>query len=167
MQFTAEESDRNQKYQYIFATGAHDPICSLKDLRGSSWENTLGLFILKAGKVFSVGDGRLEWENHPKKYLHTESVGLHDKYRKQGHGIHLYFALIHCAKMLGATRVYSSRHLNKYSGRMWSEKLREFFDVKGPRKPKATCRCGCRSCRRRFGRYYIDLQNLNLRDLPR
>lgn len=153
-------------YYYILATDTHKPIKSLKDM--TRWRNTLGFFFRDSDRnLIALGGADLSWENRPQKYLHTGGVALNEQFRKKGHGIHLYFALIRAAKELGAKRLYSDTRLNKHSGRMWCVKLREFFEVRGPKQPKKACRCGCRACRKRWGRYYIDLTKISLRSIPR
>ncbi len=168
LEYAWDEGDEKQKYFYIHANESHKPIEKFTDMDRHSWQNTIGFFMRRRGKLVELGYGRLEFSNKVHKYLHTESMGLLDKYRNQGHGIHLYFAVIYEAKRLGARRIYSSHSLNKYSGRMWCNKLREYFDVHGPKaRKKGNCQCGCRNCKRRWGRYYIDLTKINLKEMPR
>jgi GNAT superfamily N-acetyltransferase len=151
------------RYKYIFAGRQHQPITKLAEVKG--WRNILGLFAKLKDKWVPVGDGELMRLSGSSTDVHTDAVGLDDGYRRRGHGVHLYFALIRAAKQIGARRIYSSRSLNRYSGNMWCNKLREFFDVRGP-KAKKSCSCKCRNCRRKWGRYYIDLTKLKLRSLP-
>ena len=152
------------RYNAIFAAREHGLIKNFNQLE--NWRNTLGLFVRGRDNWTSIGSGELMVVSRRRRYVHTESIGLNDNMRRKGHGIHLYFAMIRAAKSIGAQRIYSSRSLNKYSGNMWCNKLREFFDVQGPREAKK-CKCGCRACRRRWGRYYIDLTKLSLRSIPR
>jgi GNAT superfamily N-acetyltransferase len=152
------------RYKYIFAGRQHQPITKLSEVKG--WRSVLGLFANIKSKWVGVGDAELLRVSGSSTDVHTDAVGLDDSYRRKGHGIHLYFALIHAAKKIGARRIYSSRHLNQYSGNMWCNKLREFFDVVGPKERKK-CNCGCRACRRKWGRYHIDLTKISLRSIPR
>jgi len=149
------------RYTYIFATNQHQLITKFSELKG--WgSNCLGFFL--NGKA--IGHGELQRISGKYKYVHTDAMGLNDDMRRKGHGIHLYFAMIRTAKKLGADRIYSSRNLNKYSGNMWCNKLREFFEVLGPKKKKS-CSCKCRRCRYQWGRYYINLTKLSFRSIPR
>jgi GNAT superfamily N-acetyltransferase len=152
------------RYKYIFAGRQHQPITKLSEVKG--WRSVLGLFAKLKNRWVPIGDAEILRLSGSSVDVHTDAVGLDDDYRKQGHGIHLYFALIRAAKQIGARRIYSSRSLNRYSGNMWCNKLRKFFDVVGPKEQK-TCKCGCRACRRKWGRYYIDLTKLSLRSIPR
>jgi len=157
------------RYNAIFAAREHWVIEKFSELKSHRWDSpVLGLFISDKKKWVSIGSGELRVQSSTNKYVHTDGVGLNDDMREKGHGIHLYFALIRAAKKVGARRIYSSRSLNKYSGNMWCNKLREFFDVQGPKsQAKKACNCGCRACRRRWGRYYIDLTKISLRSIPR
>ena len=156
------------RYSYIFASREHQLITKIGSPKG--WrDNTLGLFIpSKNAGHFAIGSGELRIAGGTlrRKYVHTDAMGLNDDMRNKGHGIHLYFAMIHAAKKIGAKRIYSSMALNNHSGNMWCNKLREFFNVRGPKK-KRSCNCKCRRCSRQWGRYYIDLTKLSLRSIPR
>ena len=156
-------SHKKVRYKYIFAGRAHEPITKLNELRG--WRSVLGLFAFLGNKWTPIGDAELHRLSGYGGYVHTDATVLEDKFRNKGHGIHLYLALIHAAKKIGANRIYSSRILNQNSGPMWCTKLREFYEVRGP-KAKKKCSCGCRRCLRQWGRYYIDLTKLNLRSMP-
>ena len=148
-----------RKYTSLFANEYHEKVRSLSELK--RWSGpTLALFC--NGRAIGIGD--LRPKDKAKKHVHTEAVALKDEFRRKGHGVHLYFALIRAAKQLGATRIYSSKTLNKFSGRMWQEKLGQFFEVKhsGPR-----CKCKCRNCRYKRGWHYIDLTKVSLRSIPR
>lgn len=141
-----------RKYNYFFASDRHQTIRNLRDLRAAGrYNNKLGLFL--NGKA--IGDGSLLILRPGNGHcVQTEYVGLSKRYKKKGHGIHLYLALIHAAKKIGAERIYSSLHLNKHSRRMWSEKLPKLFDVK-EQKTRSRCRrCGHQ---KRVLRYYIIL----------
>jgi len=140
-----------RKYTTIFASEFHEPITRFARLRKYKWEAP-NLALFHRGKV--VGDGKLILKDRKKKYVHTEQVGLLDKYRRKGHGIYLYVALIEAARTLGATRIYSSKHLNRFSGRMWAEKLKKLYDVIHVRR---RCKCKCRGCIRQ-GFHYINLE---------
>lgn len=139
------------RYTSFFADSRHKKITSFKDMKGRRyWQSHTMAFFLN-GEV--IGSGELyPYQGHS---LSTDSVGLDDKFRKKGHGIPLYKALIRTAHSIGAKRIYSSRNLNKFSKRMWSEKLSTIFDVK---TTKTKCnKCGTCGARKR---YYIDLRNL-------
>jgi hypothetical protein len=151
------------RYKYIFAGRAHQPITKISELRG--WGDNLGFYAYLKNKWTPIGDGQLCLIPGSRGHVHTDATGLEDEFRDKGHGIHLYFALIRAAKEIGAKRVYSGHSLNQHSGPMWCTKLREFFDVRGP-KDKKSCSCKCRNCRRKWGRYYIDLTKLKLRSIP-
>lgn len=143
---------RNPKdYTSIFATHLHQPITDVKMLK--KWDyNQMGFFY-KGGPI---GDGELHRMSRASLYVHTDSVAINKKHRKQGHGIHLYRHLIDTAIRIGAHRIYSSTSLNKFSKRMWRVKLKQFYDVKEvtTRKP---CR-ECDSCVKRTVQYYIQLK---------
>ena len=156
-------SHKKVRYKYIFADRSHEPITKLSEVH--EWRSTLGLFAFLRNKWIPVGRAELCRLSGCGGYVHTDATELDDKFRNKGHGIHLYLALIHAAKKIGANRIYSSRSLNQNSGPMWCIKLREFYKVRGP-KAKKKCSCGCRRCMRQWGRYYIDLTKLNLRSMP-
>ena len=146
------------KYKSILANRGHVRITKVKDLNKSCWDGSvMGFFLIRYGKPVLIGSGTLCRMN--KNSVHTESMGLDKGWRRKGHGIELYLAIIEEARRIGAKRIYSSKRLNNNSGPMWNQKLREHFDVVGPKKMKrpVCCRCGCRGCRKGWGRYYIDL----------
>jgi N-acetylglutamate synthase-like GNAT family acetyltransferase len=161
----AKAGGKKVRYQHIFATREHWRIENIRQLKTGWNDNIVGFYAGRRGDWRNIGSGELRLTDTKRKYVQTDSMGLHDDAREKGHGIHLYFAMIHSAKRIGAHRIYSSRHLNEHSGNMWCNKLREFFDVRGP-KDKKPCNCKCRNCRRKWGRYYIDLTKLKLRSLP-
>lgn len=137
-------------YKWIFASEEHAPVRNLKELRERG-EYNCKLGLIKDGE--GLGDGSLYRVNWAKKYLHTDSVGLRKKFRRKGHGIHLYIALIACARKLGAKRLYSSTMLNKFSRNMWSVKLkRAGYDV----RTVGVCPKACKHCGEK-ARYYINL----------
>ena len=142
----------NDRYEYLFASNDyHEQITSLKQLRKiRTWNAYMGLFC----NGVAVGHGRLGTENWRKKHLHTTNMELGIKWRNKGHGIALYTAIIQLAKSLGVKRLYSDRSLNKFSTRMWKEKLKRYgYDVK---ISGGECSRPCAHCRKR-ARYYIDL----------
>jgi GNAT superfamily N-acetyltransferase len=148
-----------RKYTSKFADEYHEPIRSVKKV--PKWSGaSVALFL----NGHAIGAGDLRSKDRAKKWVNTESVALKKGFRKQGHGIHLYFALIRKAKEVGAVRIYSSLTLNRLSGRMWRDKLPKFFDVK---RNRPACRCKCRNCCYRRGRFYIDLEGLNVKKIPR
>lgn len=138
-------------YTSIFATAEHAPITSLAYLRQNRYDNSLGLF--KRGVCLGSAALRLE----AGKDLYTTSVFLKKAHRRKGHGVPLYLHLIFTAQALGARRLYSDTRLNKYSRRMWSEKLAKLFDVKVCKKRMTCSRCGCRP---KKDRYYLELKGL-------
>lgn len=107
-------------YTWIFATGnGHDTIDSIEKLRENRYDNNLGLFYR------GILVGTAEFRVVSKKYLHTERVFLKRGFRRKGHGLQLYLAIIECARKLGCARLYSSMNLNKRSKRMWDYKLQD------------------------------------------
>jgi hypothetical protein len=117
------------------------------------WDNTLGFFL--NGKA--IGSGRLEKFKIGRKHkiLQTSSTEIFKKFRNKGHGVPLYVALIETARQLGATRIQSDTSLNKYSRRMWAEKLMKIYPVK-IRKTRRPCpHCDRDGLRRKY--FYIDL----------
>ncbi len=153
-------------YHYVFATKTHRRIERFSQV-AKRWggDSVLGFFMRDGrGTSTELGSGEICLSHRKKKYVHTDAVGLNDDMREKGHGIHLYFALIRAAKSIGAKRIYSARRLNKHSGNMWCNKLREVFNVIGPKQ--RICKCRCRNCTRQWGRYYIDLTKLKLKDIP-
>jgi len=157
------------KYDYVFATKEHWKIEKFEQLyKQGRWGDwcVLGFYLKDRKGWISIGSGELRLKSRKWKDVHTEAVGLFDDARRKGHGIHLYFALIRAAKSIGARRIYSSQSLNKFSGNMWCNKLREFFNVVGP-KARKLCSCRCRRCQRQWGQYYIDLTKISLRNIPR
>lgn len=144
-----------RKYKSVLATEGHNPIKSMSQF--GSWDRfSMGFFL--NDKVVGGGDLlRVRYVPAKKKTcLQTESTFLNKKFRRKGHGIHLYHALIKHARKVGAERIYSSRTLNRYSRRMWSEKLKNFYDVCEVKSNRKCHDCGCK-CRRVIG-YYIVLK---------
>ena len=138
-----------RKYSSIFAGPEHQAITSLRQMRG--WDNVLGFFL--NGKV--IGSGCLLKVNKRSKTVHTSSTLIFNKYRKKGHGIQLYIALIETARKLGAKQIRSDNSLNKFSKRMWSEKLAKIYKVR-TRMARKPCSCCERTgLRRKY--YWIDL----------
>lgn len=140
-------------YSYIFAKeDTHEPITSIRQMRLKKfrWSHSFGFFC----NGVAIGHADLSFrERLGKDSLHTTYVGLDDKYRRKGHGIHLYKALIECAQKLGAKRIYSDSTLNKFSRRMWKIKLpKAGFEVKEISK----CKNACKHCQKN-SRFYIDL----------
>jgi hypothetical protein len=145
------------KYTSILATEEHELVTSVD--RFKRWTSfQMGFFL----NGVAIGHGHLEGchivPRRNKKWLQTDAVALHTQYRNKGHGIHLYCALIKTAIALGATRIYSSRHLNKFSKRMWSVKLKKYFDVRPVISKKPCKQCGTRNPHTIA--YYIDLAKL-------
>ncbi len=132
-------------------TREHIPITSYRVIKQYSYND---VFLFYKGKF--VGEGGFEVVSRKKGWLHTEGVSLQKEHRKKGHGIHIYHHLISTAIRIGCTRLYSSISLNKFSRRMWGEKLSKFYKVV-PVKTKATCN-SCGSKHPRILKYYIDLK---------
>lgn len=137
---------KKRSYRTILATSSHAPIETLAQLR-REYEVCMGLF----SNGIYVGKGSLCKERKNSKWLHTEYVYLGDKFRRKGHGLPLYLGLIRHARRLGATRLYSASGLNKYSKRMWEEKLAKLFDVRSN-----GCAHPCKHCKKRK-KFYINL----------
>jgi hypothetical protein len=117
---------------------------SIKDIATDSWRSA-ELFLYCNDEY--VGSGSILRYG---KNVQTESTGLLPKKKKQGHGIHLYMALIAEAKKLGVNRIYSSRHLNRLSRRMWEKKLKAT-------KTRGSCLNACSHCKRNV-RFYLTLK---------
>lgn len=143
---------RNPKdYTSSLLTRRHQLITKLSQIKKYSYDD-MYLFY----KGVDIGCASLEIDNKKKKYVHSEGVSLDKKYRQKGHGIFLYIHLIDHAIRLGATRIYSSTNLNKFSRRMWKEKLPKLYKVKIQKTKSACSHCG--STHERDLRYYIDLK---------
>jgi hypothetical protein len=127
-----------RKYSSTFATYEHKPIITLKDL--GRYDNHLGFFL--NGKAIGHGDLNQVSIGKKRKILSTSGTEIFKKYRRKGHGIHLYIALIETARLLGATQIRSDTSLNKLSRRMWEEKLSKIYPVKMARTKIPCRRCG-------------------------
>lgn len=143
-----------RRYEGFLMDEAHKSVKSLKEFKGRYVQFTMGLHL--NGKSIGTGD-LMRWRGtSTADNLQTERTGLLRGWRKKGHGIILYILLIETARVLGAKRIYSSRSLNRYSRRMWAEKLARIYDVK--KIPGF-----CRVCHRKFRHgkkptFFIDLQ---------
>lgn len=118
----------------------------------------MGLFF----QGVAIGDGLLERWQGPGRYsnrakdtsiLQTESTGLRKGMRRKGHGIALYVCLIETARAIGATRIYSSKNLNRLSRRMWAQKLGRYYNVQVKQR-----KCECGRIDKKKPVYFIDLQ---------
>lgn len=141
-----------RKYTWVLANrDSHSPIKTWQQFsKAHRWDTSLGLFC----NGVAVGCARLRMKNARCKFVHTDGTELFRGFRGKGHGIELYTALIETARALGAKRIYSSTNLNRFSTRMWAEKLdRRYTVVHLP----TTCRRACRHCRFRDNRHYIQL----------
>ena len=129
-----------RKYTSIFATPEHKPITSTREL--TQYDNMLGFFL--NGEV--IGSGRIEKvrKRNP-NIVNTTSTEILKKYRNKGHGIELYKALIETARNIGVKQIRSDMSLNKFSERMWRDKLSKIYPVK-VRKTTKPCSC-CDSTR--------------------
>ena len=141
-----------RNYSWVFANSeTHESITRVSDVE--TWGSNLGFYL----DGTAIGRGALEPEgkNRKRKYVHTTSTRIFDRFRKRGHGIELYRALIETARSIGAKRIYSDHHLNKLSRRMWKTKLARLgYKVKVV--PSTACAKPCRHCRRNE-RYFIVL----------
>ena len=125
-----------RKYNSIFATEEHKVITSVRELK-KRWDGgKLGFFL--NGKV--IGYGYLY--KSPNHGVHTSGTQILEKYRKQGHGIELYKALIETARSIGATHIRSDVSLNKFSRRMWRDKLSKLYDVRKRMSYRPCSHCG-------------------------
>lgn len=143
-----------RKYTKIFADcGTHERIRTWEQFITSGYhENSMGFYC----NGVPVGEGMLMLVNKSKHWVHTEGMRLGNKFRRKGHGVPLYLAIIRQAKKIGATRIYSSTGLNKFSTRMWKYKLAKLFEVKSIETAKRW-RYRCRARCRRRPQFYIDL----------
>lgn len=142
-----------EDYTSNFMTRQHQPITSINQFKRYNYEDVFLFY-----KGVHIGEGGFEVISKRKLYLHTEGVRLEKKFRKKGHGIHLYHHLISTAIRLGCKRLYSSTSLNKFSRRMWGEKLSKFYKV-----VPVTSRGCCNSCgskEPRVVKFYIDLDKV-------
>jgi GNAT superfamily N-acetyltransferase len=138
-----------RKYSSIFATPEHKLITSTREL--NRWDNLLGFFL--NGKV--IGSGRIEkFRKRNQKIVNTSSTEIFKKYRNKGHGIELYKALIETARKIGAKQIRSDTNLNKFSERMWRDKLSKIYPVKLCRTRKPCSCCDSTQPRRKY--YYIN-----------
>lgn len=137
------------RYTSIFATREHAPITKLSQMK--RYDNVLGL--LFDGEV--IGTGELDRRKNKSKVVSTSGTEIFQKYRNKGHGIHLYIELIETARRIGAKQIRSDVTLNKYSKKMWAEKLPKLYPVRirNTRKP---CSC-CENTRPHRKYYYINL----------
>jgi hypothetical protein len=138
-----------RKYTSIFATPEHLPITKLKQVR--RWgDYVMGFFC--NGQV--IGHGSLRRVRRT-KILETNGTEIFKKFRNKGHGIQLYIHLIETARKLGAVSIQSDDSLNKFSERMWKEKLSKIYTVKVKNTDKECYSCHRGGRRRKF--YWIDL----------
>jgi hypothetical protein len=128
------------KYTSILATEEHSKVTTVKQLKGQ-WCK-LGLHLDGKG----IGMGELRYQSAIN--VHTDGTEIFKKFRRKGHGIHLYLHLIKAAKKIGARRIYSGRNLNKFSRKMWHVKLRQYFQV---HRIGGCKQCGCGA------RFFINL----------
>src|SRR5580658_6780559 len=99
-------------YSVRFADGGHQPIRTMKEFDARCGIAVLGLY--RGKTLIGTGElcGLLGWKN---SNCHTDAMALRKKWRKKGHGIHLYLSVIRMAQKLGMDRIYSSWSLNKNS----------------------------------------------------
>ena len=138
-----------RKYFSIFATPEHKLITSSREL--TRYDNVLGFFL--NGEL--IGSGRIEKVRKRNKIVNTSSTEILKKYRNKGHGIELYKALIETARKIEAKQIRSDMSLNKFSERMWRDKLSKIYPVKLCRTRKECHNCQSTHLRRKY--YYINL----------
>lgn len=140
------------RYSAILATEEHHPITNIEECRKFHC-NMMGLFL----NGVPIGHGYLERVKIGKKdkILHTSATKIFDKYRRKGHGIYLYINLIEKAREIGATEIQSDYSLNRFSRRMWRDKLSKIYKVK-VRGMKTPCR--------RCGHVGVNFYSIDLRD---
>lgn len=148
----------SHKYTSVLATETHYPVTKMKQFRPFD-SFVMGFYLNRK----TIGGGELKRarsvSGHTKTCLQTESVSLNNKFRRKGHGIHLYHHLIAHAKACGAERIYSSRHLNNRSRRMWEEKLPKFYKVVPVLNRRPCSKCGCRCNRKQpIKAFYIQFE---------
>lgn len=131
-----------REYSVRFADEGHQPLDTWERYCARVGYATLGLYL--SGVL--VGTGEIEGRGRIHRRVNTHSMSLRPQFRKQGHGIWLYLAVIQAAKKLGVEIISSSWCLNQFSRRMWSVKLAKFYKIHRVG--------GCYNCGRK-GRYYI------------
>ncbi len=136
-------------YTSILATAEHLPVTDVKQIK--VWNTSLGLFL--NGKAI----GKADLVKVTRKIVHTAGTEIYKRYRRKGHGIQLYIALVEAARSIGATRIRSDMSLNKYSRRMWQEKLAKIYPVKTRKTEQPCWRCGHKPGWKYF---YIDLEKI-------
>lgn len=137
--------NRDRHYTYSFLYQGRTPK-SLGELNHRKrWRRYGDLYLYCNGEY--LGKGELTRVGN--KNLSTGSVGLEKKHQRKGHGIKLYLAFIQAARRIGAKKLYSDFSLNKFSKRMWDEKLATRFVV----KKTVNCKKACRHCQARVRRY--------------
>lgn len=138
-----------RKYTHIFANSDHVPLTKIDQLTRYG-DNSLSLFCNKKliGRGYLCRQGR-------RRVLQTSGTKILDKFRRKGHGIQLYIALVETARDLGARRIKSDTALNPLSEKMWRDKLSKVYPVKVKRTKKPCYECQRPGLRREY--YYIDL----------
>jgi hypothetical protein len=139
-----------EDYTSNFMTRQHQPITDMSQLKRYSFED---VYLFYKGQF--IGEGGFEIVSKKKKWLHTEGVSLQKEFRHKGHGIYLYHHLIATAVRLGCKRLYSSETLNKFSRRMWKDKLSKMYKVVFIKKSGPCDKCGHKA--ERIVKFYIDL----------
>jgi hypothetical protein len=141
------EERKPSDYSYIFANEGHKEINTWEEFKTARWSYaTMGFFY----KNELIGHAQLDRVySHKRRLAHTSDVRLLKKFRKKGHGIHLYLTLIEIARNMGVEILYSDWTLNKNSRRMWADRLPKYFKVHR--------RGGCKMCAN-GGRFYINLK---------
>lgn len=144
-----------KKYNHILATPGHLPVTKIAQF--GPWDRFEMGFHMD-GKVIGGGELlRVRYVPSRKKTcLQTESTAINPGFRRKGHGIHLYIALVETAREVGAERIYSSKNLNRHSRRMWSKKLPKIYNVQEFRSRRKCSSCGCKS--RHVVGYFIVLK---------
>jgi hypothetical protein len=140
------------RYSAILATEEHHPITNVDECR--RFHCTMMGFFLDG---VPIGHGYLERVKigRKDKILHTSSTEIFRKYRRKGHGIYLYINLVEKAREIGATEIRSDYSLNRFSRKMWKNKLPRIYTVKAH-----TMKSPCRRCGHVGTEYYsIDLRD--------
>jgi GNAT superfamily N-acetyltransferase len=139
-------------YSVRFADSGHQPIRTWKQFQERCGEAFVGLYFHKV----LVGTGELASMGGVRKNCHTDQMSLRRAFRRKGHGLYLYLAVIREAQKLGVNRIYSSCSLNKNSRRMWRKKLSKLFKVVFCEQPRSH-RSACVYNTRYHGKFFIDL----------
>lgn len=140
------------RYSAILATEEHHVITSVEQMKKCSGP-LMGFFLDEV----PIGRGYIDKVMIGKKakIVHTSGTEIFKKYRRKGHGIYLYINMIEKAREIGATEIRSDSYLNRFSRKMWKNKLPKIYPVK-----VHTMKSPCRRCGHVGTEYYsIDLRD--------